>query len=299
LIPCGGTGEDVRLSAFISYTHPRLTLCESVNHAALEVMSIVEEHPRYMPGTLMVFIDETGHEEYADPSYPVFGRDGCMVMGSEYNNRIVRPWKKLLQEIDWGNTPFHTSEFVQRLRSLDKATCDSRIASINQLARHGFYRFGVTTNSKFEFPSEIDGHAVVSGGLGNFLRRVVASCNLLSVAVIFEDSERTNKFVERDFVLDNLGMYDLFGHEVSVDGYFCKKRLRIPGLELADLVAHTAGDNQRHALRGKGGVPLSFKELFRRAAGIGKAHYLRVDSVVRNAPQSDDVDRSEVAGFSS
>ena len=27
-------------------------------------------------------------------------------MGGEYNNRIVGPWKKLIQEIDWGHTPF-------------------------------------------------------------------------------------------------------------------------------------------------------------------------------------------------
>ena len=249
-------------------------------------MSLIEELLHCLPGTLLVFVDETGHEDYADPNYPVFGRGGCMVMGSEYNNRIVRPWKKMLQEIDWGDTPFHTSEFVQRLRSLDKATCKAQIESINQLARHGFYRFAVTTNSKIEFPSEVDGHAVVSGGLGNFVRRVVASCNPSSVAVVFEDSERTNRLVERDFVLDNLGMYDLFGHEVSVDGYFCRKQQRMPGLELADLVAHTAGENQRHALRGKGGVSLSFKELFRQAAAIGKAHYLRVDSVVRNEPRS-------------
>jgi hypothetical protein len=248
-------------------------------------MSRIEEDFRYMPGTLMVFIDETGHEEYADPNYPVFGRGGCLVTGSEYNNRIVRPWKKLLQEIDWGDTPFHTSELIQRLRSLGKATCDAQIESINQLARHGFFRFGVTTHSKIIFPSEVDGHAVVSAGLANFLRRVVASCNPSSVMIVFEDSKRTNKFVERDFILENLWMYDLFGHEVSVDGYFCKKQLRIPGLELADLVVHTAGDNQRHALRGKGGVPLSFKELFRRAAGIGKAHYLRVGTIVRNEPR--------------
>jgi hypothetical protein len=170
--------------------------------------------------------------------------------------------------------------------------CSRRLTgdeSINKLARHGFYRFGVTTNSTIEFPAEIDGHAVVSGGLGNLLRRIVALCNPSSVAVVFEDSERTNRFVERDFVLDNLGMYNLFGREVSIDGYFCGKQLRIPGLELADLVAHTAGDNQRHALRGKEGVPLSFRELFRRAAGIGKAHYLRVGTVVRNEPRSSEI----------
>jgi hypothetical protein len=68
----------------------------------------------------------------------------------------------------------------------------------------------VTTNSKIEVPSEIDGHAVVSGGSGNLLRRVVALSNPSSVAVAFEDSERTSRFVERDFVLESLRMYDLF-----------------------------------------------------------------------------------------
>ncbi len=53
-----------------------------------------------------------------------------------------------------GTHTVHTSEFIQRLRLLDRATRDAQIESINKLARHGFYRFGVTTNSTIEFPSK-------------------------------------------------------------------------------------------------------------------------------------------------
>jgi hypothetical protein len=27
----------------------------------------------------MVFVDDTGHEEFADPNYPVFGFGGCTI----------------------------------------------------------------------------------------------------------------------------------------------------------------------------------------------------------------------------
>jgi hypothetical protein len=36
------------------------------------------------PNTLLVFIDETGNEDYSDPNNPTFGRGGCAVLGEQY-----------------------------------------------------------------------------------------------------------------------------------------------------------------------------------------------------------------------
>jgi hypothetical protein len=239
----------------------------------------------YTPGTLMVFCDETGDERYADTRYPVFGRGGCIVMGAEYQNRIVRPWQKLLRQIKWGSRPFHTSEFVQRLGGLDRGAADAQIEAINQFATHGFYRFGLTTHVGTALPEQVDGHQIVSMALADVVRKSVSACTPSSIAFIFEDSERSNKLVERDFQLEYLSMYDLFGYEIPVDGFFMPKFAREPGMEVADLIAHTAGDNQRHALRSRPGFPPSFREMFRRASGINLAFYWRIDAVRENIPR--------------
>ena len=54
------------------------------------------------------------------------------------------------------------------------------------------------------------------------------------------------------------------------------------------LVANTAVDNQRYALRSKEGFPLSFQELLQRSGGIGKAYYWRLETVLRVEPKIDD-----------
>src|SRR5665213_2960137 len=183
-------------------------------------MAALPDSLSYDPGTLMVFCDETGDERYADTRYPVFGRGGCIVMGAEYQNRVVRPWQKLLRQIEWGSRPFHTSEFVQRLRGLDRRAADAQIEAINQFARHGFYRFGLTTHSGTQRPEQVDGHQVVSMALADVVRRIASACTPSSIAFIFEDSERSNKLVKRDFQLENLSMSDNFGHAIPVDGFF-------------------------------------------------------------------------------
>jgi hypothetical protein len=244
-------------------------------------MGMAPDALSYTPGTMLVFIDETGDEKYTDDRYPIFGRGGCIVMGSEYGNRIVRPWKKMLAQIEWGNRPFHTTEYLRRLGRQNPHLVARQTQAIYDFARHGFYRFGITSHRGTTRPERLDGHEAVSMTLVNQVRRLVAACNPSSVAFVFEDSGRGNRLVRRDFNLDNLGMRSLFGKEVTVDGFFCPKLGRVPGLEVADLIAHTAGRNQRHALEDRPGFPVSFQELFQRAADIGLAYYVRLETIKR------------------
>ena len=233
----------------------------------------------YRPSTLLVFIDETGHEAYADSAYPVFGRGGCIVMGSECHNRVNRPWKKMLAEIEWGDQPFHTADFVQRLKAQDPATAASQMAAINRLADHGFFRFGVTTDYHTDRDYGVDGHLAVSLGLVDLIRRMAGERNPSSIALIFESSDRTDGLVRRDFSSE-LSAIDLFGRAIPVDGLFASKSARIPGLELADLLAHTAGDTRRYALRAGNHHTRSFKEMFQKVGPLGVSHYWAIDEVV-------------------
>ena len=191
----------------------------------------------------------------------------------------MRPWQKVLSRVRWGSRPFHTTDFIHQLAQLDAAERLARIESINEFARHGFYRFGITTHKGTERPKDVDGHQAVSIPLNDLVRRIVAERVPSSVALIFEQSKRGDSLVQRDFILDNLGMSSMFLDAVEVDGFFIPKRARVPGMEVADLIAHTAGDNQRHALANKSGFRKSFREMFQCAGGAGNAFYWRVATI--------------------
>ena len=52
------------------------------------------------------------------------------------------------------------------------------------------------------------------------------------------------------------------GRRLEADGYFMEKKQMETGLEVADLVSHTAGQQRRHQLAGKKGVAPDFKQMY-------------------------------------
>lgn len=50
------------------------------------------------PGSILVFIDETGHEEFADPKYPLFGLGGCLFPSSGAIKIVDAPWRSFKQK---------------------------------------------------------------------------------------------------------------------------------------------------------------------------------------------------------
>ena len=51
-------------------------------------------------------------------------------------------------------------------------------------------------------------------------------------------------------------------HRVEVDGYFMEKKHMEAGLEVADLVAHTAGRQRRHQIAGNSGTTKDFQHMY-------------------------------------
>jgi hypothetical protein len=63
------------------------------------------------PNCLLIFIDETGHEEFADRKYPVFGLGGCACLAKDYDERLASPWRDLKRKHFGGaETPMHAAE---------------------------------------------------------------------------------------------------------------------------------------------------------------------------------------------
>lgn len=227
--------------------------------------------------TLMVFIDETGNEDFSDPNNPTFGRGGCAVMGPQYRSLIKKPWHKLKRErLGGASKPFHATDFERSRPS------KVQISGINRFLGRSFWRFAVMSDGRTELPEGVDGHRAVSLVTAQFVRKLVATYpDVTTVALVFEASGRGDELVKRDFDLANMDMFNRSGRKVEVDGYFMEKKYMEAGLEVADLVAHTAGRQRGHQLRGKDGVVPDFKQMYWHSP-IPPA-FMSIDNVTLNA----------------
>ena len=210
------------------------------------------------PRTLVVFIDETGVEDYSDPLNPTFGRGGCAAQGLGYRRLIKKPWRRLKREKLGGNAkPFHATEFERSRPAMPQ------IQAINRFLQSPFWRFAVMSDSRTQLPSGMDGHKAISLVTVKFVTRLVAAMrDIDTVALVFEGSERGDTLVKRDFDLASMALFDNRGRRLTVDGYFMPKKSMEAGLEVADLVAHTAGRQRRHQLAGRAGVTKDFQQMY-------------------------------------
>ena len=210
------------------------------------------------PGMLLVFIDETGIEDYSDPRNPTFGRGGCAVLAADYKKLIKKPWRKLKRErLGGAMKPFHAVEFEQ---SRPKKV---QITGISRFLKRPFWRFAVMSDERTKLPPGIDGHKAVSLVTVKFVTRLVANYeNVTTIALVFEASGRGDELVRRDFNLANMNLVNGSGKRIEVDGYFMEKKYMEPGLEVADLIAHTAGRQRRHQIADKEGVAKDFEQMF-------------------------------------
>lgn len=210
------------------------------------------------PKTLLVFIDETGNEDYSDPKNPTFGRGGCAVMGRDYRTLIKKPWRKLKRErLGGASKPFHATDFEQ------SRPTKTQINGINRFLKQPFWRFATMSDSRTKLPDGIDGHRAISLVTINFIRRLVATYGeATDVALVFEASGRGDKLVERDFDLANMNLVNGAGKLLEVEGCFIEKKYIEPGLEVADLIVHTAGRQRRHQIAGKQGAVMDFQQTY-------------------------------------
>jgi hypothetical protein len=209
------------------------------------------------PRSLLIFIDETGNEDLSDPKNPTFGRGGCGSLWTEYKRQIARPWRRLKRERLGGATkPFHATDFEQTRPTKRQMT------GINAFLARPFWRFATMCDSRTELPAGIDAHKAISLVTIGYFARLVSACDVDVVALIFEGSDRGDSLVTRDYDLASMDLKNVRGRHVEVEGCFMSKGSMEPGLEVADLIAHTAGRQRRHDIAGKPGHTKDFQHTY-------------------------------------
>jgi hypothetical protein len=218
---------------------------------------MTEEELKLPVRSLLIFVDETGNEDLSDPKNPTFGRGGCGCLYPAYRDLIKKPWRKLKRERLGGAVkPFHAADFEQTKPTM------RQIGGINSFIARPFWRFAVMLDSRTELPGGVDAHNAVSLVTSAYVSRIVAKSDVDVVALIFEGSERSDTLVKRDFVLAAMDLKNMRGQRVAVAGSFMRKDTMEPGLEVADLIAHTAGRQRRHEMRGKAGYVPDFRQTY-------------------------------------
>jgi hypothetical protein len=196
-----------------------------------------------IPDTLLVFLDETGDEQYADPKHPVFGIGGCAMTSHEYG-RLSDAWSGLKAGVlGLGGQFFHAVDFER------SHPTPEQISAINHFLTRGFYRLAVTTDINTTKPEGYDGHETVSTVIFEYIRRLIARHLSRYCMVFFEQTDRGVPLLERNLPVHTMDAGNLIGERVVPDGYTMPESSLEAGLEIADLIIHTSGKQQRKYAR--------------------------------------------------
>jgi hypothetical protein len=196
--------------------------------------------------SLLVFVDETGHEHFADVNHPVFGMGGCAVMADQYEQEIVIPWKAMKAEHFGGaDIPLHACDLPRRLPQ-------EQIDAMNGCFRRRFAKFAAVAKNVTSMPAGMEPYTLVALALMKRVADVARWQPMDRVVFIFESSQRLNSLADRHF--PQMGLEEQRGDAVvAIPIELCRmdKTQTEPGLEVADFLVHTSGGLVRQRLAGK------------------------------------------------
>lgn len=226
-------------------------------------MTLVVEHDgtstTFSGESLLIFIDETGHEEFPDKNAPFFGFGGCLSPSLLYDSQIDEPWKAVQSLFPKEALPLHAADL-----KMDQMSKKQLIAISNFFKNGVFGRFAAVTSSMFQNETEDTiYHLMARTTYSRILdiTRKIHGPDFQQIIMIFEHSERTDKLMGDYFNRYNFQRKD--GTMVPIfRATQTKKDELTSGLMVADFVAHTAGAQTRARLRGDKKQRLDFQDIF-------------------------------------
>jgi Protein of unknown function (DUF3800) len=186
------------------------------------------------PNCLLFFIDETGHETFADKNYPVFGLGGCVINSSSAAAVIAEPWRAMKAAHFGGeDVPLHANE-------LRNPTTEQLDALSKFFREQQFARLAVTMSKSAVLPTGKTPLEIITGSMMNryadLLRRVSPEPN--EVAFLHEASNRLDDAIEQHF---GGTVAQINGKMIPVNKGLIEKSHGLPELEVADFIMHAAG----------------------------------------------------------
>lgn len=226
------------------------------------------------PSTLVVFVDDTGHEQFADCNHPVYGLGGCATLGCDLDAVIRRPWKAVRQAVAGNaNATLHAAEF--------DASPDHIDVVVKFFRTQPFARLAAICSRTTDFagiePPERQAVRSVSLAFMKRIEHVAKWMAFTSIAVVFESSNRANALIEQEFVHHGFMLDD---QPVPIEFCFMPKSAGEPALEVSDFIMHAVGRQVRHRIHRKTGLVPDFRAVFHDELDARRASFIDITSVV-------------------
>lgn len=235
------------------------------------------------PRCLLVALDETGHEEFADDNYPLFGLGGCAMLAGSYPDLVAVPWTIVKRDYFGGaDTPLHASALHQ--------PSQAQLSALGNF--FGTFQFArlasmVTHSSIIDAPWSA--YKAVAQVLARQLAAIGQHHSFDSVALIFESSERLNAVTEQMFKEFKMGFVEQgVAQLVPVHLFRADKSARIAALEVADFVMHAAGTAVR--AHQSTGAPFLARKDFKAVFGTVPKYLVEFMLLNSLRPRGNDID---------
>jgi hypothetical protein len=193
--------------------------------------------------TLLVFVDDTGHEALV-PGHPVYGLGGCAVIAGDLERVIRHPWHEVRRKVRGSaDTPLHAASLGHPPRQED-------IEAVAGFFRtQPFARIGATISTRATRDDAISALGTIAGVLKQQIVSIAKWFPFTEVSVIFEASGRADALIE-----DAFGDFSLNegGRPIPIECFFMPKAVGDPALEAADFVMHAVDRQARRKLDGRG-----------------------------------------------